>query len=485
MNNTMAMLLSDTYKQCHDRMYPKGLTKFVSYWTPRRSMLKNQNKMVFFGLQAFIKEYLIEYFNKYFFELSEDEVIDLYTYSMNTQIGEDNYDLDKIINLHCLGYLPLEIRALQEGTLVNMGVPCIEITNTHDDFAFLVQWIECILQVELWKPCCHATIGYMYRQLANYWYDKTVDNGVPEMACSDFGMRGMSCMEEAVRCSSSWLLSFNKTSTIPAINYIDKYYNADCKNNNLGIGAVSSEHSAAGANYAVDGDEITFVRRLLNELYPNTSFSMVSDTYDYWHLVNEILVEVKEDVLRHNGKLLIRPDSGDIVDISVRTVQRLWEIFGGTINSKGYKVLDPHIGIIYGDNCSLQNVETIWTELEKLGFAANNIVYGVGAFCFSAIVENNKMIVVTRDTFGIAMKASFGIVNGKKIMIYKDPKTDTSKLKKSHKGCCEVYLENGELKCRDELMEMSNNSLLTTVFKDGKLTRKDNFLDIRNRLYGE
>lgn len=485
MSNTMALLLSDTYKQCHDRMYPIGLTKLVSYWVPRKSMLKTQEKMVFFGLQAFIKEYLIEYFNDNFFALTEDEVLDLYTDSMDIQIGRENYDLDKIINLHSLGYLPLQIRALPEGTLVPMGVPCIEITNTHDDFAWLVQWIECILQVELWKPCCHATIGYMYRQIADKWYEKTVENIPSSMACADFGMRGMSCMDEATRCSASWLISFDKTSTIPAINYIDKYYSADCKNNRLGIGAVSTEHSVMGANYSIDGDEVTFVKRLLNELYPNTSFSMVSDTYDYWNMVNNILPQVKDDVMNHNGKLLIRPDSGDIVDISVKTVEKLWEIFGGTVNSKGYKVLDPHIGIIYGDGCTLSNVDTIWSELEKRGFAANCIAYGVGAFCFSAIVENGKLIAATRDTFGIAMKATYGVINGKKLMIYKDPKTDTSKLKKSHKGCCEVYTgENGEFMCRDELLEMSDNTLLKAVFENGELVREDTFLDIRERLYG-
>ena len=418
MNNTMALLLSDTYKQCHSRMYPKGLTKLVSYWVPRRSMLENRNKMVFFGLQAFIKEYLMGYFQENFFDLPEDEMVSLYTDSMDIQIGKDNYDLDKIVQLHRLGYLPLEIRALSEGTLVPMGVPCIEITNTNDDFAWLVQWIECILQVELWKPCCHATIGHMYREIADYWYDKTTD--------------GLSCMDEAVRCSASWLLSFNKTSTIPAINYIDKYYNADCKKNGIGLGAVSTEHSVMGANFSIDGDEITFVKRLLTELYPNTSFSMVSDTYDYWNMINNILPQCKEEIMNHNGKLLVRPDSGDIVEISVKTVERLWDIFGGSINSKGYKELNPHIGIIYGDGCTLSNVETIWRELEKRGFAANNIAYGVGAFCFTAIMENGKMIVATRDTFGIAMKATYGVIDGKKLMIFKDPKTDTSHLKKSH-----------------------------------------------------
>lgn len=203
MNNTMALLLSDTYKQCHSRMYPKGLTKLVSYWVPRRSMLENRNKMVFFGLQAFIKEYLMGYFQENFISILQKMKWCLFiTDSMDIQIGKDNYDLDKIVQLHRLGYLPLEIRALSEGTLVPMGVPCIEITNTNDDFAWLVQWIECILQVELWKPCCHATIGHMYREIADYWYDKTTDGLSGDVACADFGMRGMSCMDEAVRCSA-------------------------------------------------------------------------------------------------------------------------------------------------------------------------------------------------------------------------------------------------------------------------------------------
>lgn len=156
--NTLAILLSDTYKQIHNKIYPKGLDQLVSYWTPRRSMLKNQNKMVFFGLQAFIEEYLVDYFNKNFFELTAAEVEHTYKYSMDIQLG-NNYDLEPIMKLHKLGYLPIQIRAIPEGTLVPMGIPCIEITNTHPDFAWVVQWIECILQVELWKPCAHATIA--------------------------------------------------------------------------------------------------------------------------------------------------------------------------------------------------------------------------------------------------------------------------------------------------------------------------------------
>lgn len=486
--DTLAILLSDTYKQVHHNMFPRGLTKLVSYWTPRRSMLKEQDHMVFFGLQAFIKEYLITYFKRDFFKLSTDEVQELYTISMDIQLGEGNYDISPILKLHELGYLPIQIRALPEGTLVPMGVPCIEITNTHPDFAWVVQWIECILQVELWKPCAHATIGHMYRELANFYYKKTCDDILrPEMACSDFGMRGMSCMEEAERCSVAWLLSFDKTSTIPAIDYLDKYYFNDCSVSHIGIGAISTEHAVMASNYAVDGDEITFVKRLLTELYPNASFSMVSDTYDYWNMIDNILPACKKEIMQHNGKLLVRPDSGDMVEISVKTIEKLWNTFEGSVNSKGYKVLDPHIGIIYGDGCTLNNVKKVWEELEKKGFAANNIVFGVGAFCFSAIVEpDGRMVVVTRDMFGIAMKATYGVVNGQPIMIYKDPKTDTSHLKKSHKGCCRIYYDdNEELQCEDGYDDVFGDGTLRTVFVNGKIYNKETFEDIRERLNGE
>ena len=495
MINTLAILLCDTYKTCHVKMYPKTLKKLTSYWVPRKSMfVKEENqKMVWFGMQAFVQEWLIEYFQKNFFDLPLNKVMKEYKFTMNIQLGEGGYETTHIENLHKLGYLPLEIKALPEGSLVNMGIPCIEITNTIDDFAWLVQWIECILQSELWKVSNHATIGYMYYRLAKEWYGKTVDNDVdPKNAFADFGMRGMSCMNEAIRCSAAWLLSSNKTSTIPAISYLDEYYDADCSFNHIGIGAVSTEHSVMGANYSLDGDERVFVKRLLTELYPNTSFSMVSDTYDYWNMVRNILPSLKEEILNHNGKLLVRPDSGDQFEVTVDTVQSLWDSFGGTLNKKGYKILNTHIGVILGDGSTLNTVRKIWKELDRRGFAANNVVFGVGAFCFSAIFEADKMVVNTRDTFGVACKATDGIFGDNELFIYKDPKTDTSHLKKSHKGLVFVEKVDGGFKYTDELTtgeyneyEKSHTNAMRIVFKDGKMYHRESFTTIRERLAKE
>lgn len=495
--NTLAILLSDTYKQTHDRMYPKNLKKLVSYWVPRKSMFVNEEnqKMVWFGLQGFIQEWLVEYFERNFFNLPLEAVVNEYKYSMDIQIGEGNYDVDKVENLWRLGYLPIEIKALPEGSLVDMGIPCIEITNTHDNFAWLVQWIECILQAELWKMCNHATIGHMYYTLAKKWYNKTVDNTIdPRNAFADFGMRGMSCMNEAIRCSAAWLLSSNKTSTIPAISYLDKYYFAKCADNKIGIGAVSTEHSVMGANFALDGNERDFVKRLLTELYPNSSFSMVSDTYDYWNMVENIIPSLKEEILNHNGKLLIRPDSGDQFETTVETIQKLWNIFGGTTNTKGYKVLDSHIGVILGDGCTLEVLDRIWTELESRGFAANNAIFGVGAFCFSAIFENGRMIVNTRDTYGCAMKATYGVFGDKELKIYKDPKTDTSHLKKSHRGLVFVEKVGDKFTYKDDMLlseydeyAKTHTSAMRTVFRNGIVSclYRETFKEIRERLSKE
>ena len=495
MIDIMMMLCSDTYKHTHPTMYPKNCERLVSYLTARKNMSETFDKMVFVGLQPFMMQYLVDGFNKQFFDLSLDEVERVYKEYLGVQIGVENAAWPQVAALHELGYLPIEIRALPEGTIVNMGIPVVEMTNTHPDFAWVVQWVECILQAELWAPCAYTTIGKAYHDLAAEFYEMTTDDADPFMAMSDFGMRGMSCLEDSIRASASWLFSFNKTSTIPALPYIDKFYNAECAKNGIGRGGVSTEHSVMGANYAIDGDEITFVKRLLTESYPNTSFSMVSDTYDYWNMVNNIIPACKKEILEHNGKLLIRPDSGDMVEITIGTITSLWNTFGGSTNSKGYKVLDPHIGLIYGDGCTLNKVREIYQKLEAMGFAANNVAFGVGAFCFHALFEpydcegNSKMTVITRDTFGMAMKATYGEFGGERLFIYKDPKTDKGNLKKSQKGCCMVVRnKTGMLTCYDQytwdaVRIDDNMNLLQPVFRNGEILRTETFAEIRGRMY--
>ena len=484
MNNISFMLMADTYKNTNPDAMPEGLIKLTSYITPRKSMFKNIDKVVFFGLQGFIQEFLIDLVNETFFKRDKEEVLSEYKSYLDTQIGKQSYDLSRIAALHDLGYLPIKMKALPEGSVVNMGVPCIELTNTHPDFAWVVQWIECIAQSELFGTCNWATMAHEYRKLANDFYEKTTDGANPAMAMADFGFRGLG-VDNGIRASSSWLLSFDKTSTIPAMRYIDKMYNAECAKNHIGIGAVSLEHATVCSNLAVCETEENLLRRLLTTVYKDTSFSYVSDSFDYWGLVNDTLPKLKKEIMEHNGKFLVRPDSGDIVEISVKTVQKLYEIFGGSVNSKGYKELNPKVGIIYGDGCQYSKIEEIWTKLEKLGFAADTILFGVGAFSFTAIcTPEDGMVCLTRDTFGFAMKSTDCVINGKEYTIQKNPKTDQNHLKKSHKGLCCVTKDGDDYVCHDGYTSetLPADNLLITVYRDGQFVRTTNFADIRERL---
>lgn len=484
MNNISFMLMADTYKNTNPDAMPEGLIKLTSYITPRKSMFKNIDKVVFFGLQGFIQEFLIDLVNETFFKRDKEEVLAEYKSYLDTQIGEQSYDLSRIAALHDLGYLPIKMKALPEGSLVNMGVPCIELTNTHPDFAWVVQWIECIAQSELFGTCNWATMAHEYRKLANDFYEKTTGGANPAMAMADFGFRGLG-VDNGIRASSSWLLSFDKTSTIPAMQYIDKMYNAECAKNHIGMGAVSLEHATVCSNLAICETEENLLRRLLTTVYKDTSFSYVSDSFDYWSLVNDTLPKLKKEIMEHNGKFLVRPDSGDIVEISVKTVQKLYEIFGGSVNSKGYKELNPKVGIIYGDGCQYSKIEEIWTKLEKLGFAADTILFGVGAFSFTAMcTPEDGMVCLTRDTFGFAMKSTDCVINGKEYTIQKNPKTDQNHLKKSHKGLCCVTKDGDDYVCHDGYTSetLPADNLLMTVYRDGQFVRTTNFADIRERL---
>lgn len=491
---TNPLLLLDYYKTTHHEQYPSGLTKLVSYLTPRMSRIGGQDKLVMFSLQAFLKTYLVDYFNKYFFNRSCEEVAAEYQRVLDSTLGVGTYDLGKIIDLHKLGYLPLEIKAIPEGTRVPIKVPMIEISNTHPDFAWLVNTIESLMSAELWHPMISANVGYWYREIVNRAYDISVDDNVPRSrALGDFSFRGQESLQSAVKSSAGFCLSFLNTATVPTIPYLEKMYNCDCTKGPVAYGAISTEHSVMCSNYAIDGDEISFVRRLLTEIYPNHNFSMVSDSYDYWHLVDEILPQLKDEIMNHNGCLLVRGDSGDPVEIVTKTVFHLWDIFGGTVNSKGYKVLDPHVKALYGDSITVNRCAEIYRRLIEAGFACNNVSLGVGSFsmqCIETVNDKDETILnpFTRDTFGIAVKATYGEVNGKGFEIFKNPKTDTGRFKKSQRGVCRVYHDtDGQIVYEDGLTPatVSGENMLETVFRDGAITKEYTLSEIRNRLHAE
>lgn len=489
-SKTNPMLLIDFYKAVHAEMLPKNITKSVSYFTPRMSRIKRWDKVVMFGLQGFIKTYLIDYFNEEFFNKPFEEIIYEYKRIMDASLGKDTYKIDKIENLHKLGYLPIEIVALPEGTIVPMHVPMFGITNTHNDFAWLPQALESLISAEMWHPMLAATVGKTYRDIVNYYYDLTCDDNISKArALGAFDFRGEECLQSAVKAGAGWCLSFLNTATVPTIPYLEKNYNCDCTKEDVAYGSPSTEHSVMCSNYAIDGDEITLLRRLLTEIYPNTSFSAVLDSYDYWNVIDNVLPQLKTEIINHNGCMLMRGDSGDCIEVVTKTVFKLWDEFGGTINSKGYKVLDPHVKAIYGDSITVQRCEEIYKILMENGFACSNVVLGVGSFSFQCIEEDEELKPFTRDTFSSCIKATYCEIDGKPFPIFKNPKDGG--FKKSQKGCCRVYTRcDGSIYYEDELTwEQAVNSgkhgnMLIPVFKDGELLKEQSLKEIRDRLHG-
>lgn len=484
MNKTNPMLLIDYYKAVHAEMLPQKMTRSVSYFTPRMSRIDRWDKVVMFGLQGMIKTYLIDYFNNEFFARPFAEVIAEYKRVLDSTLGQNVYGIEKIEKLHRLGYLPIEIVALPEGTRVPVHVPMFGITNTHPDFAWLPQALESLISAESWHPMIAATVGYTYRQIVNRYYDLTCDDTIDRAkALGAFDFRGEECTESAIKAGAGWCLSFLNTATVPVVPYLEETYCCDCTKEPVAFGSPSTEHAVMCSNYAVDGDEITLLRRLLTEIYPNTSFSAVLDSYDYWNVIDNILPQLKKEIMAHNGCMLMRGDSGDCVEVVTRTVFRLWEEFGGTINSKGYKVLDPHVKAIYGDSITVQRCEEIYRILMENGFACSNVALGVGSFSFQCIEEDGMLKPFTRDTFSSCIKATYCEIDGKPYPIFKDPKDGG--FKKSQKGCCVVFEENGRLQYRDGLdwQEAAEDNLLQTVFKDGVLIKEQSLQEIRNRLH--
>lgn len=481
------MLLMDFYKAVHSDMLNSKMTKSMSYYTPRMSRVDRWNKVVMFGLQMFCKTWLIDYFNDYFFNMPKDEVVGEYKRVLDASLGAGIYDYHKIEKLHDLGYLPIEIIALPEGTVVSVHVPMFGITNTHPDFAWLPQALESLISAEMWYPQITATVGKTYREIVNKYYDITCEDNVSrERALGAFDFRGDMCVDAALKAGAGWCMSFVNTATVPVIPYLEEMFNADCTKEEVAFGAVSTEHFVMCSNYAVDGDEETFLRKMLTELYPDTSFSCVLDSYDYWNVIDNILPKLHREIMEHNGCMLMRGDSGDCVEVVTKTVFKLWEQFGGTVNSKGYKVLDPHVKAIYGDSITVQRCEEIYQILMENGFACSNVALGVGSFSMHCIEENNVLKPFTRDTFSSCIKACYAEVDGKCYPIFKNPKDGG--FKKSQKGLCYVYRnENGELAYKDEYTSenIPDGNLLETVFKDGKLIKEYTLKEIRERLATE
>lgn len=480
---TLPVLLADFYKTCHAEQYDPKITKVVSYYVPRKSRLYNMNNVVFFGLQAFIGEYLVKYFNENFFDRSIKDIISEYEDVLEQTMGPNRCHSEKIINLHKLGYLPIEIKALPEGTMVPIGTPMIEISNTHPDFAWCTNFIETLMLSELWYTMCVATTSKEYRDIANKWFEKTSYISARN-AISEFGFRSLPGLHAAIKASSGFMLSFQKSSNIPAIQYVSEHYETKLKD--VGGGMASTEHSVMCSSAVIDGNEKDLIKRLLTKVYPDGNFSMVCDSFDYWNIVDHILPELKTEILNRKGTLFVRGDSGDPINIVTQTVFHLWSTFGGTTNEKGYKVLVPQVRAIYGDSITQARADKIYSVLEAHGFSAENVALGAGGFSMLCYELDGDLCPLTRDTFNVAIKCTYVEYNDKPIPVYKNPKTDSG-MKKSHKGCCAVIKSDDTLKCIDGLTFADTNlsiNWLKPVFRNGNFLSLTNLKQVRHNLWG-
>ena len=601
--NMNPFLLTDFYKLTHILQYRTELRELTSYLTPRGSRLKGIDKVVFFGLSAYVHSYVVDNFNKNFFnrnfEYCECEIREVLELGLGYSDEMVNKTLVEIKSLHNLGYLPVEIRAVAEGTLVPMGVPCLEIKSTNPQFFWVGQALEASLSAAIWHPMVSATIAREYRKIARGAFFATVENGIDERtAMCDFSMRGQESNESAVNASVAWLTSMWNSSTVAARKHIkDTYTNCSTRDkmtNGIIRGLTSTEHSVMTSHACLDGGDEIPTFKYLFKLYKNVSFAAVCDSYDFWNVLTNILPNYFMYDIDERGKrglfLGVRHDSAEPVDALCGTVpvihekdvlsfdelpdtmvegsdnlynivipdkigsflneivgknnglfeykgivyqimaldndrffkqmncdpyggnkvlrwalvrsfnrtrtyeekgmvETMYEIFGGSVNSKGYKVLNPGIKAVYGDSITITRAKKIYERLAANGFAANNVSLGVGSFSFQALEnEDGTLSPFTRDTFSVAIKCThskykddYGTVCERHV--FKDPKDFSGK--KSQKGLCRIFFnEDGELTYEDELYErdlVGKNSALVTYFKDGK-EFKQNFEVIRETI---
>ena len=481
------LLLTDGYKVDHRRQYPDNTTLVYSNWTPRKSRIDGVEEVVFFGLQYFLKKYIIHDFEEYFFKRPKAEVVAKYSRRINNYLGENQVGIKHIEDLHDLGYIPMVFKALPEGASVPIRVPMFTMYNTLPEFFWLTNYFETLLSAVVWLPCNSATIAKQYRLVLDKYANET--SSMPEFVDwqgHDFSMRGMGGIEAAVTSAAGHLLSFKGTDTIPAIEFFEEYYNANSDVELIGGSVAATEHSVMCMG-TTEGEYETF-KRLICEIYPKGIVSIVSDTWDLWKVLTDYLPRLKQEIISREGKVVIRPDSGDPVDIicgnpngkneqeKKGVIELLWDVFGGSTNIKGYKELVPQIGAIYGDSITVERATNICERLKQKGFASTNVVLGIGSFTY----QYN-----TRDTFGFAMKATYGEVNGEGRAIFKDPITDDG-TKKSAKGLMKIELEKGKYKLIDQVSwEQEKQGELKEVFRDGKLLIDHSLIEIRKQVAGK
>jgi nicotinamide phosphoribosyltransferase len=471
--------MTDVYKFGHKDQYPLD-TRFVySYEESRGSREDGLDYTVFFGLQY----YLLKYLSSPVTHADVDE----YEEIAGGILGPENINVRQFRELADLGYIPLRIKAVPEGTVMPLKNALMTITNTHPNFAWLVNYVETTL-MKTWLPITVGANSYRFRRMFNGFADRTVGNRnhVP-FQMHDFGYRGCGSEESAGIAGGAHLLSFLGTDTTAAVRFLRDYYGAASGNRPVGLSVPASEHSVMCA-HDDKNEDVKAIKNML-DTYPTGIVSIVSDTYNLWKTITDYYCGIfKDRIMARDGKVVIRPDTGDPANIicgdpsgeseeeKMGVLRLLERGYGTTTNDQGFKELDPHIGCIYGDAIYYERAQGILSRMAGMGFAANQIVFGSGG-----LLLNNW----SRDTLRMAIKATYCNVAGESRPIEKVPITDLGK--KSKKGLLRVEREVTDLGVNyrtydQQTPEQEQQGILEDVFVDSRLVRIQNLDEIRDRL---
>ena len=450
------ILNTDSYKTSHYCQYPPG-TEYVSSYIESRG--GDFPETLVFGLQAFIRQYLCQ-------PISIDDINEADAVLSAHGVPFNRSGWEYILNTHS-GLLPIEIQAVAEGTRLPTGNVMVQVINTDPACAWLTSYIETALLRAVWYPTTVATLSYQCKQVIGRYLQKTADNldGLP-FKLHDFGARGASSEESAALGGAAHLISFMGTDTLSGILAARRFYQADMP----GFSIPAAEHSTI-TSWGKDGESAAYANMLQQFGGAGRLVAVVSDSYDLWNAINRIWGdELKEQVQTMGGTLVVRPDSGNPLEVVPQALEQLMATFGYHTNSKGYRVLPDCIRLIQGDGVSLRSIEAILTALENRGISADNLAFGMGG---------ELLQKVNRDTQKFAMKASAICVQGEWRDISKDPITDPGK--RSKRGRLALIHNNGQYQTiREDQLGLQPN-LLVPVFRNGELLVQYSFDEIRAR----
>lgn len=454
------ILNTDSYKTSHFVQYPQG-AEFVSSYIESRGGVHAST--VFFGLQMFIKQYLTAPIT-----LEDIDEAEMICAAHGVPFNRDGWM--HILTAHN-GYLPLEIEAVPEGTEVPTGNVLVQVINTDPTCAWLTSYIETALLRAVWYPTTVATVSKACQNIIARYLDETADNlnGLP-FKLHDFGARGASSEETVAIGGLAHLVNFMGTDSFSALIAARRFYGADM----AGFSIPAAEHSTI-TSWGREGETAAYANMLKQFGGKDKLVAVVSDSYDIWNAIDNLWGgELKVQVETMGGTLVVRPDSGQPVEVVLEAIERLMGKFGYTINAKGYKVLPACVRLIQGDGVCATSIEAILAEMKRRGLSADNVAFGMGG---------ELLQKVNRDTQKFAMKASAICINGEWRDVYKDPITDQGK--RSKKGRLALTKVNGQFQtvARNGINPAANE--LVTVFRNGKLITEYTFDQVRNQALGQ